>query len=156
MSERLVEEVAQLVGLPGVPAVVVEGLRLWKDRPRVREGLELGPRNWHRVPVSNGGLLNVGGEVQSGIRGLARGRGVVRRRGSRRGGRPTVGRLHGRAECLRFGLVRRLGRCPGPVGIVWGQWRGEIWHFGVTVGIGFSVVESIVTVRCWIAIKRVL
>ena len=32
LSERLVEEVAQLLG------VVVEGLRLWKDRPRVREG----------------------------------------------------------------------------------------------------------------------
>ena len=31
VSERLVEEVAQL-------RVVVEGLRLWKDRPRVREG----------------------------------------------------------------------------------------------------------------------
>ena len=151
MSERSVEKVAQLAGLLArVPtaAAVVEGLRLWKDRPRVRQGLV--------VRGSEGGLLSVGGEVQSGIRGLARGRGVVRRRGSRRGGRPTVGRLNGRAKCLRFGLVRRLGRGPGPVGIVWGQWRGEIWHFGVTVGIGFSVVESIVTVRYWIAIKRVL
>ena len=34
LSERLVEEVAQL----RVRVVVVERLRLWKDRPRVREG----------------------------------------------------------------------------------------------------------------------
>ena len=134
VSERFVEEVAQLLGVR--VCVIDERLRLWKDRPRVREGLELGPRNWHRVPVSNGGLLNVGGEVQSGIRGR---RGVIRRRGRRRG-RPAVGGLHGRAERRRFGLVRRKGRGWGPVSIVRRQWRGEIWHFGVAVRIGLSVM----------------
>ena len=100
----------------------------------MREGLlELVPRyrNWG-VPRSEAGLLNVGGEVQSRIGGhVARRRGGLVRRSA-------DGGLHGRAE----------GGLLWPVCVLGGQGRGEIvWHFGVTVRVGYCVVLAAVTAR---------
>ena len=94
-------------------------------------------RDWSRFPRAEGGLLNVGGEVQSGVGGD-----VLRRRRWRRQPRGRLGR-YGRAECRRFVRVR------GRVCVLWGQWGGQVvWHFVVAVRVGLSVIiESIVMTR---------